>query len=60
VLDPFIGSGTTAIVCLNLKRHYIGIEAMDHYYQLAQDVINEWNENNSRKPNKVDLWSLLK
>jgi site-specific DNA-methyltransferase (adenine-specific) len=60
VLDPFIGSGTTAIACLNLKRHYIGIEAMDHYHQLAQDTINEWRENNNSKPEKVDLWSLLK
>jgi DNA modification methylase len=60
VLDPFIGSGTTAIACLNLKRHYIGIEAMDHYYQLVQDTIKEWRDNNNSKPEKVDLWSLLK
>lgn len=26
VLDPFMGSGTTAIACLNLKRNYVGIE----------------------------------
>ncbi len=52
VLDPFIGSGTTAIACLNLNRHYIGIEAMDNYHELAQKSINEWrnrNNGNSRK-----------
>jgi len=44
VLDPFIGSGTTAIACLELNRHYLGIEAMNHYSQLAQNSINQWKE----------------
>jgi DNA modification methylase len=35
VLDPFIGSGTTAIACVNTGRHYVGIEAMDRYHDLA-------------------------
>lgn len=49
VLDPFIGSGTTAIACLDLKRHYIGIETMDNYHQLAQDSIETWNTKNNGK-----------
>jgi DNA modification methylase len=39
VLDPFIGSGTTAIACIKLQRHYIGIEAMGRYYELATESI---------------------
>jgi site-specific DNA-methyltransferase (adenine-specific) len=39
VLDPFIGSGTTALAALELGRHYIGIEFMEQYYQLALDRI---------------------
>ncbi len=35
VLDPFIGSGTTALACIELNRHYLGIELMNEYYQLA-------------------------
>lgn len=35
VLDPFIGSGTTAMACINLRRHYVGIEYMQSYYALA-------------------------
>jgi len=38
VLDPFIGSGTTALACIELNRHYIGIELMRDYYQLALSV----------------------
>lgn len=39
VLDPFIGSGTTALACIELNRHYVGIELMDNYYQLAVNAI---------------------
>jgi len=49
VLDPFIGSGTTAIACLDLDRHYIGIEAMNSYRNLAQDSINNWKAKNNGK-----------
>jgi len=36
VLDPFIGSGTTAVSAIKLKRHYIGIEKQKKYWNLAQ------------------------
>lgn len=47
VLDPFMGSGTTAIACLQLKRHYIGIEATSRYRELAQEAIQEWKAKNN-------------
>ena len=31
VIDPFMGSGTTAIACINLKRNYIGFEINSDY-----------------------------
>lgn len=40
VLDPFIGSGTTALACIELDRHYIGIELMEDYYKLAIEAAN--------------------
>lgn len=46
VLDPFLGSGTTAIAARDLNRHYIGIELSDKYYQLAKDNMNESNQLN--------------
>lgn len=39
VLDPFVGSGTTAIVAHQLARHYIGIELNERYHQLASDEL---------------------
>jgi len=40
VLDPFIGSGTTALACIELDRHYIGIELMEDYYKLALEAVD--------------------
>ena len=40
VLDPFIGSGTTAISCIKQHRNYIGFELDESYYNLAVDRIN--------------------
>ena len=39
VLDPFVGSGTAALACIELNRHYIGIELMNNYYQIALAAI---------------------
>lgn len=39
VLDPFIGSGTTALACLELNRHFIGIELMKQYCDLSNETI---------------------
>ena len=39
VLDPFMGSGTTGVVCKLFERNFIGIEIDEHYYDLAQKRI---------------------
>jgi DNA modification methylase len=36
VLDPFIGSGTTAVVAKKLKRNYIGFELNPDYVRIAK------------------------
>ena len=41
VLDNCIGSGTTAIACINLNRHYIGCELEKKYYDIALKRIEE-------------------
>ena len=40
VLDPFIGSGTTAIAAIKEKRHYIGMELNKEYFDIAQNRIS--------------------
>ena len=36
VLDPFLGSGTTAVVARSLGRHAVGIELNPEYAALAK------------------------
>ena len=35
ILDPFMGSGTTAVACVRSGRRFIGIEKESKYVQLA-------------------------
>ena len=41
VLDPFLGSGTTAIACVNTNRHYIGFEKESKYFDIACTRLDE-------------------
>ena len=41
VLDPFMGSGTTALVAKSLQRHYIGCELHEEYGKLIQKRLSE-------------------
>ena len=41
VLDPFIGSGTTAVAAIDLKRNFIGIENNKEYYKVAVKRIKD-------------------
>jgi len=36
VLDPFLGSGTTAIACEDLEREWVGIEIEEEYCEIAK------------------------
>lgn len=41
ILDPFMGSGTTGVACVNLGRKFIGIEKEPKYFDIACKRINE-------------------
>jgi len=44
ILDPFLGSGTTAIACLKLGRKFIGIEKEEEYVKIARARIKPYFE----------------
>ena len=41
VLDPFIGSGTTAVAAMQLKRNYIGIDINEEYCEAARKRLTQ-------------------
>lgn len=41
VLDPFMGSGTTALACIILNLNFIGIEIEEGYFNIAQKRISD-------------------
>ena len=42
ILDPFMGSGTTALSALNFKRNYIGIDISPDYCKMAEKRIKDY------------------
>lgn len=42
VLDPFMGSGTCALACIELNRNYIGYELDKGYYDLTNERIKSY------------------
>ena len=46
VFDPFMGSGSTGVACVNTFRNFIGIEMDDNYFNIATKRIEEAQELN--------------
>lgn len=48
VFDPFMGSGTTGVACIEESRNFIGIEMLEKTYAIAvrrlEDTKNEFNQ----------------
>ncbi|MGI6078746.1 MAG: DNA methyltransferase [Fastidiosipilaceae bacterium] len=42
VLDPFMGSGTTALACIKANMNYIGVEKDDEYHKIACQRISDY------------------
>ena len=44
VLDPFMGSGSTGVACVNTNRNFIGMELDPKYFKIAKERIGRTNE----------------
>ena len=45
IIDTFMGSGTTAIACINTKHNFIGFELSEEYCNIANERIRNLYEN---------------
>ena len=43
VVDPFMGSGTTGIACIQTGHDFIGIEREKEYLTIAEGRVRHWN-----------------
>ena len=57
VFDPFMGSGTTGIACMNLKRNFIGTELDSEYFEIAKSRVEKayYSKNVEIKNDIIDL-----
>ena len=54
VLDPFMGSGSTGVACLNTNRNFIGIEINAKFYETAKNRIE--NTKVETDKDNLELW----
>ena len=53
VLDPFMGSGTTAVACIELNRNYVGFEISENFCRLAEErILNSKRVTENQSPLK--------
>jgi modification methylase len=52
ILDPFMGSGTTAVACIKMNRHFIGIEISPKYCKIAEERL-------SKVPKRLDSFEVM-
>jgi site-specific DNA-methyltransferase (adenine-specific) len=45
ILDPFMGSGTTGVSCIQNNRNFIGIEISKNYFKIAEKRIEDAKKN---------------
>ena len=41
ILDPFMGSGSTGVACINTNRNFIGMELDENYFNIAEERIEK-------------------
>lgn len=41
IIDPFMGSGTTGLACLNEHRKFLGIELDKNYFNISANRMHQ-------------------
>ena len=59
VYDPFMGIGTTAAACIDLRVNYLGTEINKDYVQLAESTIDERNKLKNDYKKQISLENYL-
>ncbi|HOX61071.1 MAG TPA: site-specific DNA-methyltransferase [Candidatus Magasanikbacteria bacterium] len=59
VFDPFMGTGTTAIACLNHNRQYVGFEINREYYKIIMNRIKKHTSHPTLFQNEIGGGSKL-
>ena len=57
ILDPFMGSGTTGVAAVRLKRRFVGIDVEKQYFELAEKRIRNSLKKNYLTENKYEILS---
>jgi len=52
ILDPFIGSGTTAFAAMELGRNFLGFEMNEEYFNWANEKIEEFSQKSAKSFSK--------
>ena len=55
VLDPFMGSGQTAIAAVKSQRHYVGYEIEESYVELGQERVKQFVQKDQEKSLQLQL-----
>jgi DNA modification methylase len=53
VLDPFVGTGSTLLACIEGKRSGVGVEAVERWADTAKRRLDELLEDEKKNPNTV-------
>ena len=56
VCDPFLGSGTTAVACINTNRHFIGMELSQAYVDIANNRISQAIIDKRERDRQIDMF----
>lgn len=49
ILDPFMGSGSTAIAAMDCERRFVGYEIDEEYIKLFERRLSQWTNRNPKK-----------